>query len=387
MDYSNEALFQPMRLGDLTLPNRIVMAPMTRHRSHLDGTPTELNAEYYRQRAAAGLIITEGTYPEPMGRGYLFTPGICTQRHIEGWRRVTDAVHEAGGRIFCQLMHCGRLSDPLLLPDGAVPVAPSAVQPSPGGLYTLSCPRPKRPYPVPRALSTAEVREVVARYAEATANAYEAGFDGVEIHAGNGYLPMQFFATNVNQRDDEYGGSIAGRSRFVLDLIDAMSAVGGSQKVGLRVQPGQFFADVHDEDPEATYRWLAPELSRRNIAYLHLSQRPVGWDVMGTMRALFDGFILGGSGFNRQTGNEAIAQERIDFCAFGQAFLANPDLVERYRNGWTVNLPDLDTYYHQGREGYADYPVFADCDPERQSPPDATFVSALQAERKEKVSG
>jgi N-ethylmaleimide reductase len=374
-------LFEPFQLGSMTLRNRLVMAPMTRHRSTLDGVPTALVADYYRQRASAGLIVTEGAYPEATGRGYLFTPGICTPQHIAGWRRVTDAVHSAGGRIFCQLMHCGRLSDPLLLPDEADPVAPSAVQPGPSGLYTLNCPRPDRPYPRPRALSTGEVYGVIEGYRRATENAAEAGFDGVEIHAGNGYLPMQFFATNVNLRTDEFGGGVRGRCRFIIALAEAMAAVRGGGFVGVKIQPGQGFADVHDDDPPATYRYVVPELSRLDLAYLHLSQRPVGWDVPATLRPLFDGPIIAGSGFARRSAAAAIGGGVADMVAFGQAFLANPDLVERYRNGWTVNRPDLATYYSQGAEGYTDYPCYAERDPARQSPADLTFVSALQAER------
>jgi N-ethylmaleimide reductase len=311
-----------------------------------------------RQRASAALVITEGTFPSWMGRGYLFTPGMCTERHVAGWRRVTEAVHDSGGRIFCQLMRCGRLSDPLLLPDHADPVVPSAVQPGPDGLYVLNCPRADAPYPIPRALSTREVYAVITEYASAARFALEAGFDGVEIHGGNGYLPMQFFSTNVNQRTDEFGGSVANRCRFMLELIDALSATFGAERVGVRIHPGQSFADVHDEDPQVTYLHLAPLLSKRGIAYLHLSQRDVGWDVIGTLRSHFDGPIIGGGELTRQSANDAIASGRVDFAAFGRAFLANPDLIERFRNGWTINRPDPRNYYSQGIQGYIDYPTF-----------------------------
>jgi N-ethylmaleimide reductase len=366
-------LFQPSALGDLTVSNRIVMAPMSRHRANLDGTPTEQMVEYYRQRASAGLIITEGTFPSWMGRGYLFTPGICTERHVVEWRRVTDAVHATGSRIFCQLMHCGRLSDPLVLPDGADPVAPSAVQPDPSGFYVLNCPRADRPYPPPRALSTSEVYAIIKEYADATARALEAGFDGVEIHGGNGYLPMQFFATNVNLRDDEFGGSVAGRCRFMLELVDAMASACGVGRIGVRLHPGQRFAGVYDDDPMATYTYLARRLSERRVAYLHLSQRDVGWDVIGTLRRHFEGGIIGGGELTRKTASEAIAIGRMDFAAFGRAFLANPDLVERYRRGWTVNRPEQQTYYTQGCDGYTDYPVFAERRHEAQVSADACF--------------
>jgi N-ethylmaleimide reductase len=375
------ALFEPFELGGLTLRNRMVMAPLTRHRSTLDGIPTDLNVEYYRQRAGAGLIITEGTYPSAMGRGYLFIPGIHTQDQVAGWRKVTDAVHERGGRIFCQLMHCGRLSDPLILPGGAAPIAPSATQPGRDGLYTLNCPRPNRPYPRPRALSTDEVYGVIEDYRRATENAAIAGFDGVEIHAGNGYLPMQFFATNVNFRDDEFGGDVARRCRFILALAEAMASVRGGSFVGVKLQPGQNFADVHDDDPVATYTYAVPRLAAFGLAYLHLSQRPVGWDVPATLKPLFGGPIIVGSGFARSSAVDAIASAKADLVAFGQAFLANPDLVERYRNGRTVNRPDLATYYSQGAEGYVDYPCYGAHDAVGQSPVDMTFASALAAER------
>jgi N-ethylmaleimide reductase len=347
------------------------MAPMSRHRARLDGVPTADMVEYFRQRAAAGLIITEGTYPSPMGRGYLFSPGMCSQSQVDGWRRVTDAAHAAGSRIFCQIMHCGRLSDPLILPDGADPVAPSAVQPARHGLYALNAPRPDRPYPRPRALATREVYAVIDEYATATARALDAGFDGVEIHGGNGYLPMQFFATNVNRRGDAFGGDVPRRCRFILELVDAMAAVCGSERIGVRLHAGQRFADVDDDNPEATYSYLVPLLSRRRIAYLHLSERDVGWDVIGTLRGLFEGRIIGGGGLSRKSASEAIARGRIDLAAFGKAFLANPDLVERFRNGWTLNKADAGTYYSQGAEGYTDYPRFAAIGATPQSSADA----------------
>lgn len=373
-------LFEPLQLGELTLANRFVMSPMTRHRATVDGLPTDLAVEYYRQRATAGLIVTEGTYPSSMGKGYLFTPGICTSEQVDGWRRVTDAVHKEGGHIFCQLMHCGRLSDPLLLPGQADPVAPSAIQPSPDGLYTLDCPRAQRPYPRPRALTTSEVYLVIEEYRIAAQNAFAAGFDGVEIHCGNGYLPMQFLATNVNHRDDEFGGSVENRCRFLIALVDAVATVHGPDRIGMRLHPGQNFAGVHDEDPVATCHHLIPELSRRRVGYLHVSLRPVGFDVVGTMRTLYDGPIIAGGGLYRSRAAHHLSERTMDLASFGQAFIANPDLVERYRNGWTVTRPDRATYYTQGSEGYTDYPVFANSDPSVQLSPDSSFASALPSE-------
>lgn len=227
-----DVLFKPLRIGNVTLKNRLVMAPMTRNRSHLDGVPSALNVLHYQQRAGAGLIVTEGVYPSEMGKGYLFSPGLCTEAHAAGWQQVTEAVHEKGGAIFAQLMHVGRLSDPLML-NGAQPVGVSAVQPDPTARhYTVTCPRPKRPYPEPRALATAEVYAVIEDYRRSAALARKAGFDGVEIHAASGYLPMQFLSTNTNLRSDEFGGSLENRARFLLAIVDAIAADQGSAKCG-----------------------------------------------------------------------------------------------------------------------------------------------------------
>lgn len=381
-----DTLFQPFSLGTKVLRNRIVMSPMTRNRSTTSGVPTDISVEYYRQRASAGLIVTEGTAPCPMGQGYLFTPGIHSKEQIAGWRKITEAVHNEGGTIVCQLMHCGRLSDPLILPDQSEPVAPSAVQPAGDGLFTFHCPRPKRPYGLPRALSTAEVSQVIDEYREATENAVMAGFDGVEIHAGNGYLPMQFLSTNVNLREDRFGGTIEGRCRFILDLIDAVTSVSGPLYIGTRLHPGQNFADIHDEDSVATYTYLVSELSARGIAYIHLSRRPVGWDVVETLRPLFNGSVIVGGGFSRASATKAIANGDADLIAFGQAFIANPDLPHRYRNGWTVNQPDTATYYTQGREGYTDYPTFEHRHTHEQCPPDQTFGSVLQRQARKETA-
>jgi N-ethylmaleimide reductase len=382
-----ETLFQPLRVGNLTLRNRIVLSPMTRHRSTLEGVPTALNVEYYRQRASAGLIITEGTYPCDMGRGYLFTPGICTEAQITGWRRVTDAVHAQGGLIVCQLMHCGRLSDPLVLPGNVDPIAPSAVPPDPKGRYTQNCPRANRPYPRPRALTTAEVYGVIDDFRRATEHAAQAGFDGVEIHGGNGYLPMQFFSTNVNVRNDEFGGSPTRRAQFALSCVDAIASVKGASYVAIKIAPSQHFADIMEENPISTYSYLTRELSRRGIAYLHVSRRKVAWDVLGTLRRIFDGPIVGVGGFSRTIAAEAIATRTCDLTAFGQAYLANPDLAERYHEGWTVNRPDSATYYTQGAGGYTDYPPYDARDPAKQLPPDSAFAPALQAERSAAQAG
>jgi N-ethylmaleimide reductase len=256
-------LFDPIRIGGITLKNRLAMAPMTRQRSTLDGVPTDLNVEYYRQRASAGLLVTEGIYPSFMGRGYLFTPGLHTDAQEAGWRRVAQAVHGEGGALFGQIMHVGRLSDPLML-DGAQPIAPSAVQPDPKARhYTVTCPRPKRPYPQPRALSHAEIFGVIDDFRQCAVRARRAGLDGVEIHAASGYLPMQFLSTNTNQRDDAWGGSVEKRCAFLLACVDAMAAATAPEFVAVKISPGWSFHNVFDDDPVATYSHLVRQLSRR----------------------------------------------------------------------------------------------------------------------------
>lgn len=370
-----DVLFQPFRVGDIRLRNRMVMAPMTRHRAHLDGTPSDLMVEYYRQRAGAGLIITEGIWPSPLGQGYLFTPGLVTDAHVAGWRRVIDAVHDAGGVIFAQIMHVGRLSDPLILPGGRQPIAPSAVQPDPTARhYTINCPRPKRAYPTPRAMTLDEIRQEVAAFGRSAELAAAAGFDGVEIHAASGYLPMQFLSTNTNLRDDAYGGSVENRARFLLECVDAMAEVRGAGFVAVKVGPGWTFHNVFDDDPIATYSHVAQELSERRIAYLQVGDYGMDWDVYGTLRPLFDGPMIGVGNFTRETAAAAIASGLMDLVAFGQAYLANPDLVERFRNGWPINRPRIESYYTQGAEGYVDYPLHEAADPTDMLPVDAGLV-------------
>jgi N-ethylmaleimide reductase len=369
-----DALFQPMTIGGVTLNNRLAMAPMTRQRSMLSGVPTALNVEHYRQRASAGVLVTEGIYPADMGKGYLFSPGLCTDAHEAGWHAVTEAVHGAGGVIFGQIMHVGRLSDPLML-DGAQPIAPSAVQPDPTARhYTITCPRPKRPYPAPRALSHAEVLGVIDEFRDCAVRAQRAGFDGVEIHGASGYLPMQFLSTNTNLRTDAWGGSVERRAAFLLACVDAMQAATSPGFAAVKLSPGWTFHNVFDTDAVATYSYVVGELSRRGIAYVQLGDYGVGWDVYGTLRPLFDGPAMFVAGFNRSSAAAAIAGGKADLIAFGQAYIANPDLAERYREGWMLNRPEIATYYTQGAEGYTDYPVFADCDPDVLQPVDAAPI-------------
>ena len=370
-----EVLFQPLKVGDITARNRMAMAPCTRQRAHVDGTPTALMVEYYRQRAGAGILITEGLSPSPNGIGYFCMPGLFTDDHQAAWRCVTDAVHREGGAIFGQIMHVGRLADPLLVPRGLRVVGASAVQPDPTARqYTVNCPRPKRAYGVPHALTTQEVGVVVAEYAECARRAKAAGFDGVEIHGASGYLPMQFLSTNTNLRDDRYGGDIANRARFLLECVEAMQAATTAGFVAVKVSPGWTFHNVFDDDPIATYSYVAAALSERGVAFLEVGNYGQPWDVHATLRPLFKGPMIGVAGFSRPTAADAIAKGHLEMVAFGQAFMANPDLPERFRNGLGLNPPDVNTYYTQGAEGYTDYPVYEDGSPEGLLPVDAAFT-------------
>jgi N-ethylmaleimide reductase len=360
----SQALFSPTSVGGIQLSNRIVMSPMSRHRATLSGVPTDLMVEYYRQRASAGLVIAEGTYPSPMGKAYLFTPGLHNVEQLTSWRRVADAVHGAGGAIFTQLMHAGRISDPLLL-DGETPVAPSAVQPAPED-YSSPWPRPKRPYMIPRALTHAEILKIIDEHVASAVLARQAGLDGVEIHGASGYLPMQFLSTNTNLRNDQWGGSVERRSAFLLALVDAMSSATSPGFVSVKLSPGWQFNQVDDIDPPSTYSYLVEALSRRGIAYLHIGNYGMNWDVFGTLRPFFDGTMIFAAGFNRASGANAIKAAGANLVAFGQAFISNPDLVTRFRDDRGINRPQLVTYYTQGADGYIDYPTFAGSDREQQ---------------------
>jgi len=371
MSDAARALFEPFQLGALRLKNRLAMAPMTRQRSLLDGVPTDLNVEHYRQRASAGLIVSEGIFPEAMGHGYLFSPGLHTDAQQAGWKRIADAVHAEGGHIFGQIMHVGRLSDPLML-GGETPIAPSAVQPDPTARhYTINCPRPKRPYPQPRALSHREVLGVIDAYAACAARAKAAGLDGVEIHAASGYLPMQFLSTNTNLRSDEWGGSVEKRAAFLLACVDAMVAATAPGFVAVKLSPGWSFHNVFDDDPIATYSYVVKALNNRGLAYLQLGDYAVGWDVYGTLRPLFDGPVMFVAGFTRSSGAATVAAGKAELIGYGQAFISNPDLAERFRGGLAITRPDVATYYTQGAEGYTDYPVYADTPRERLQEPDS----------------
>lgn len=347
-------LFTPVAVGRHTLANRIVMAPMTRSRADDDGVPTEWVARYYAQRASAGLLISEGIYPSPMGKGYIRTPGLHSDPQVAAWKRVTDAVHAEGGRIFAQIMHAGRISDPSFLPGGATPIAPSAVRPD-GQSYTADGPKP---HVTPRALETDEIAGIVEEYRNAARRALEAGFDGVELHAASGYLPEQFLSSKTNLRTDRYGGSVANRARFVLEILEAMTAEAGSDRVGIKIAPEMRFNDIDDADPQETYAYLVEQLAGLNLAYLHVALFGTpSADYHALLRPLFKGAYLAGGGLTKETAQGMIQEGRADAAVFGVPFIANPDLVERFRRDAPLNAPDPDTFYTPGPRGYIDYPV------------------------------
>ena len=348
-------LFTPIQLGDYTLRNRIVMAPMTRSRADSQGVTSSLTAEYYGQRADAGLIISEGTAPSAMGLGYARTPGIYNEAQIASWKPVTEAVHARGGRIFLQVMHVGRISHSAnrTIPDA--PVAPSGI-PAAGMMWTDSL--GMKPNDTPRALELDEIPSVTAEYASATRNALAAGFDGVELHAASGYLPNQFLSPDANQRTDSYGGSIENRIRFVVETLEAMIAAAGSPgKVGIKVSPGMKFNDINDADPIPTYVALARAISRLQPAYLHVMRAGIGAET--SLREAFGGTFLVGGGFRKEEAEATLAAGGADGIVFGSSYIANPDLVRRLETGAPLNQPSPATFYTPGPVGYTDYPFLA----------------------------
>ncbi|QHF45938.1 alkene reductase [Pseudomonas sp. S35] len=346
------ALFSPLSLGRYTLANRLVMAPMTRSRADDAGVPSDLVTTYYAQRATAGLIISEGVFPDASGKGYVRTPGIETAEQVAAWKSVTDAVHAQGGHIFMQLMHCGRVSHPSLLADNALPLAPSAIKPA-GQTWTATG---LQDFVTPHALSVAQIGGVVDSYRQAARRAIEAGFDGVELHAASGYLPEQFLSSASNQRDDQYGGSVENRSRFVLEVLKAMADEVGADRVGIKISPQMNFNDISDANPQQTYTYLVTQLRGLKLAYLHVALFGASFDYHAALRPLFDGCYLVGSGLTRDSADSLIAEGNADAAVFGSTFLANPDLPARFRSGAALNVPDKDTFYAPGAEGYIDYP-------------------------------
>ena len=353
-------LMQPFAFGDLTLPNRVVMAPLTRNRAvHGNDAPGELAATYYRQRASAGLIVSEGTQISPQGQGYVWTPGMYSDAQVEGWRKATDAVHEAGGRIFAQLWHVGRISHVSLQPDGGQPVAPSAIRANTRTFIASGFAEVSEP----RALATAEIADIVADFARAAANAKRAGFDGVELHGANGYLIDQFLRDGTNKRADAYGGAIENRARFALEVVDAVAKVWPAARIGLRMAPTSPANDIADSNPAATFGYLAAKLAARKIGYIHVIEgatqgdrdiAPFDW---AALRKTFSGAYIANNGYTRESAIAALAEGRADLIAFGRAFIANPDLVERLRRGCGLADGDRATYYGGGAHGYTDYPA------------------------------
>jgi N-ethylmaleimide reductase len=354
-------LFSPFRLGPLSLPNRFVMAPMTRGRNDAHGVPTPMVARHYADRASAGLLVTEATAISATALGWIGAPGIWSDEQIAGWRPVTSAVHARGGRIFLQLWHMGRVSHPDFL-GGALPVGPSAIA-AKGESHT---PNGKKPYVTPRPLELPEIARIVQDYAAATARARAAGFDGVELHAANGYLIDQFLRDGSNQRGDRYGGSVGNRARFLLEVVDACAGAWSADRVGVRLSPTGAYNDMADGNPTRTFGHAARELGRRGLAYLHVTE-PVKGHMMhvdlpaqaGPMRAAFGGPFVLNLGADAAAGERAIAQGHADLIAFGLAFLANPDFVRRTRLGAALNQPDWATLYTPGEKGYNDYPTLA----------------------------
>jgi N-ethylmaleimide reductase len=354
-----KTLLSPVQVGPYTLRNRMVMAPMTRNRAGEGNVPTPLVATYYRQRASAGLIVTEGTQVSPQGVGYPGTPGIHTDAQVLGWRGVTDAVHAAGGRIFLQLWHVGRVSDPSLQPGGGLPVAPSALA-AEGKFRTVTG---TQPFVTPRALELAEIPGVVEQFADGARRALAAGFDGVEIHGANGYLVDQFLRDGSNRRTDVYGGPVEQRARFLLEVVEAVVGIWGADRVGVRVSPLSAFNGMSDSDPRATFGYAAAALSRHGLAYLH-AVLPGSADPATPEHAMarhlyerFGGAFLLNGGFTRETGNAVVAEGLADLVSFGSLFLANPDLPERFAEGLPLNAPDRSTFYGGGAHGYTDYPT------------------------------
>ena len=347
------ALFTPAVLGTVPVANRIVMAPLTRSRAATGNVPHALNERYYAQRASAGLIISEATQITPQGQGYPGTPGIHSAAQIAGWQGVTRAVHEKNGKIFLQLWHVGRISHPLTQADGGLPVAPSALKPA-GEIFTE---QGMQPFVTPRALTTAEIPGLVEEYRLAAANAKAAGFDGVEIHAANGYLIDQFLRDGTNQRQDEYGGSVANRARLLREVTEAVLTVFEPGRVGVRLSPTNPFNDIADSTPQATFEAVTEQLNAYELAYLHVVEDRSGKFDFQRLRQIFNGAYLANGGYERESAIAAVAQEQSDFVAFGKLFIANPDLPERLRRNGPYNAPRLDSFYAGGAEGYDDYPA------------------------------
>ena len=348
-------LFSPITIGPNTLRNRMVMAPLTRNRAGEGNVPQAMNAKYYRQRASAGLIISEATQVSAEGVGYPATPGIHSPEQVAGWKEITRAVHDEDGLIFLQLWYCGRISHPDLLPNNQQPVSASAIR-AQGDAVTFEG---MKPFVEPRALETDELPGIVDQYRKAAINAKEAGFDGVEVHAANGYLLDQFLRDGTNQRQDNYGGSLENRTRLLLEVVDAVTGIWEPSQIGVRISPDNSFNDIHDSDPQTLFNYVAEVLNLKQIGYLHvveggfMGEHDVDYD---QIRQRFNGKYMANLGYDREKAESAIASGHADLVSFGTLFLANPDLVARFRTDAELNTPDQDTFYGGDEHGYTDYP-------------------------------
>lgn len=348
-----DRLAEPVRLGDIPLSNRVVMAPMTRNRAAPDGTPTPLMVEYYAQRAGAGLIVAEGTWPAAAGQAYCRQPGIVTTAHVAGWRRVTDAVHARGGRIVLQVMHAGRIGSRHIKPDGADHVAPSALRAA-GEVFTDRA--GLQPHDLPRELARDEIAQIVREHGRAALYAVAAGFDGVELHATSGYLPMQFLASGTNRRTDDYGGDAPGRARFAAECLAAMADAIGAGRVGVRMNPGNTYNDCADADPAASHAELMRRASSLGLAWLHVMRSPLAaLDAFALAREHFDGPLILNDGFDGESAEQALREGRGEAVSFARHFIANRDPLARWRAGEALTRFDRKTLYTEGAAGYSDY--------------------------------
>ena len=355
---AHNALLEPFNLGPVELSNRVVMAPLTRSRADGTDTPQQMHVEYYRQRAGAGLIISEATQISKEGKGYAWTPGIYSDAQVAAWKKVVDAVHDEGGKISIQLWHVGRISHPDLQENGQLPVSASAIKPDAKAFTENGF----KDIPAPRPLDKSELPRVISDYVKAAENAKAAGFDGVEVHSANGYLLDQFLQDGTNKREDEYGGSIENRMRFPLEVIDAVVGVWGAERVGVRISPASGANDISETNPEALFTAYVKELSKRKLAYLHVIEGLIWKDRDKAafderkLREAFDGVYMGNNSYTQAIAEERLAAGKIDLACFGRPFISNPDLVARFELGAPLAEPDQDTFYGGDEKGYTDYP-------------------------------
>jgi N-ethylmaleimide reductase len=358
---TSSKLFEPYKLGPITLPNRLVMAPLTRNRAVAGLVPSPLAVEYYGQRASAGLLITEASQISQQGQGYQDTPGIYSREQVAGWRKVTDRVHERGGRIFIQLWHVGRISHTSLQPNGGAPVAPSAIPAKAKTFVNNSF----ADVSAPRALTLEEIPDIIEGFKRGTANALEAGFDGVEIHGANGYLLDQFAKDGANKRTDAYGGSIENRARLMLEVSKVVSAEAGSERTGIRISPVTPANDISDSNPQPLFDYIVDHLNALKLVYLHVIEGATGGprDIVpfdyASLRKRFSGAYMANNGYDFELANKVLAAGEADLIAFGKLFISNPDLVERFKRGAPLNAPDKATFYGGGAKGYTDYPTLS----------------------------